>query len=58
MLIIFFSPLINDYLRHCEAFKQLPIQTFISEFSVKTLNMSLFPWRSKGDANGFDIKIF
>ena len=49
------DPLLPSPLR---GFQTTPIQTFIHEFIIKTLDMNLLPWRSRGDVYGFDIKIY
>jgi hypothetical protein len=51
--IIFYPPSLNKQLGLKKSIKNLPIQEFISKFSVKTFYVSIFPRTSWLNVTGF-----
>jgi len=54
-LIIFFSPLLNQYLGFFKCRKDFPVKQLISELAVKGFNITVLPGAAWFNIQGFDF---
>ena len=51
--IVLFSPPFNDYLGHPQSIENLPVEHFISQFSIEGLVISILPGATWLNEQGF-----